>query len=145
MQIAGKWQQCDDGVVRPILVIDVITSTGVSVEAMFLVDSGADRTVFSEALAKKMGGATASAPSGVSLAGIGGTQSFVQVHATLKLPRTDGGVATVQANFAAFTDPSATDFCILGRDVKDHFDVILSKRRDELFLLAPPSQYEIHS
>jgi len=144
MRIAGEWRQCDDGVVRPLLVVDVMGPTGVPVEEAFLVDSGADRTVFSADLLSRLGGATAPSPAGVSMAGIGGTQAFVQVQATLALPRTDGGTATVQANFSAFTDPKATDLSILGRDVLDHFDVILSRRRDELFLLASPSRYDIH-
>ena len=144
MRIAGNWHSCDDGVVRPMLVIDATSATGVTVEDRFLVDLGADRTVFSAALLAKLGGGTAAAPSGISLEGIGGTQAFVQVQATINLRRSDGGMATIQGNFAAFTDPGATDFSILGRDVLDHFDVILSRRRDELFLLAPPSRYEIH-
>lgn len=144
MRIAGEWRQCHDGVVRPLLVIDVIGPAGTPIEDPFLVDSGADRTVFSADLLTRLGGATAPAPSGMAMAGIGGTQAFVQVQATLALRRTDGGTATVQAIFAAFTDPKATDFSILGRDVLDHFDVILSRRRDELFLLASPSRYDIH-
>ena len=71
-------------------------------------------------------------------------QSYVQIEANLSLRRLDGGIATIQANFAAFTDPKATDFSILGRDVMDHFDVIMSRRRDEIFLLASPSRYDIH-
>lgn len=84
-------------------------------------------------------------PVGVSLAGIGGTQAFVQVQAILRLPSDDGGIATVQGSFAAFTDPGASDISILGRDVLDHFDDILSRRRDEIFLLAPPCRYQLHS
>jgi hypothetical protein len=144
MRIAGEWYLCDDGVVRPVLFIDVIGPTGVTVDEKFLVDPGADRTVFSAGLLSQLGGTTASPPAGVSLSGIGGTQAYVQVQATLNMRRTDGGVATVQGNFAAFTDPLATDFSILGRDVMNHFDVILSRRLDEIFLLAAPSRYEIH-
>ncbi len=144
MRVVGKWHPCDDGIVRPILVIDVTNPAGVTVEERFLVDSGADQSVFSAALLNKLGGGTASAPSGVSLSGIGGVQPYVQVQANLSLRRLDGGIATVQASFAAFTDPRATDLSILGRDVLDHFDVILSLRRDELLLLTPPSRYDIH-
>ncbi|MBI3823286.1 MAG: hypothetical protein HY289_11505 [Planctomycetes bacterium] len=144
MRIAGEWRLCDDGVVRPVLLVRVDGPSGVRFDETFLVDPGADRTVFSEALLVKLGGATAPAPSGVSLGGIGGSQAFVQVQATLSFQTTDGSPATVQGQFAAFTDPLATDFSILGRDVMDHFDVILSRRRNELCLLAPPSRYDIH-
>jgi hypothetical protein len=145
MRIIGKWHACDDGIHRPTLVIDVISSTAKTVEERFLVDSGADATVFSAGLINRLGAATSSAPAGISLSGIGGMQSYVQAHATLSLRRADGGIATVQANFAAFTDPAATDFSILGRDVLDHFDLIVSRRRDEVILLAPPSRYDIQA
>lgn len=143
MRIAGVWHKCDDGIVRPLLMVRIVGPNGLNIDAAFLIDSGADRTVFSADLLNQIGGATSSPPTGVSLAGIGGTQDYVQVQATLNLPRTDGGPASVQGSFAAFTDSTATDFSILGRDVMDHFDVILSRRRNELFLLATPSQYEI--
>jgi hypothetical protein len=144
MRITGEWRKCFDGVVRPIVAIDVANAAGNSVEEAFLVDSGADATALSADLLAMLGGATAPATAGVSIAGIGGVQAYVQVQATLHLRRTGGGTATVQGTFAAFTDPKAIDFSILGRDVLDHFDVILSKRRDELLLLTPPSRYEIH-
>jgi Aspartyl protease len=144
MRIIGEWRKCFDGVVRPMVAIDVTTAAGATVEEAFLVDSGADATAFSADLLATLGGATAQAAAGVSIAGVGGLQAYVQVQATLNLRRTDGGTATVQASFAAFTDPKATDFSILGRDVLDHFDLILSRKRAELLLLAPPSRYEIH-
>lgn len=144
MRIAGQWRHCDDGIVRPVITLRVDVPGGVLIDDTFLVDPGADRTVFSAALLAKLGCATAAAPVGVSLAGIGGTQGFVQVQATVSFQTTDGRPATVHGSFAAFTDPTATDFSILGRDIMDHFDVILSRRRDEVLLLAPPSRYEIH-
>ena len=33
-------------------------------------------------------------------------------------------------------DVDATDLSVLGRDVVDHFDVLLSRRRNEVVLLA---------
>jgi hypothetical protein len=126
------------------IVLRVSDPEGPTVDTIFLVDSGADRTVFSADILRRLGGPTTPAPSGVSLEGIGGTQAHLQVQATLSLPRSDGGIASMQEDFAAFIDPKATDYSILGRDVLDHFDVIISRRRDELFLLAPPSRYEIH-
>ena len=145
MRIAGAWRLCDDGVIRPEIFMSVTGSTGTKVDEWFLIDSGADRTVFSATLLSRLGGTTSSAPDGTALAGVGGMQAFVLVSAVLNLRRQDGGIATVQGDFAAFTDPTATDLSILGRDVLDHFDMVLSRRREEIFLLAPPSRYEIHS
>jgi hypothetical protein len=47
MRINGEWLLCDDGILRPI-VRGVIRATGDDlVETLFLLDAGADRTVFS--------------------------------------------------------------------------------------------------
>jgi hypothetical protein len=83
------------------------------------------------------------APGGVILKGITGECEFDVLKTILVLSRDDGGVAHMRGEFAAFTDPSATDLSILGRDVLNHFDVILSRRRNEVLLLAPNHQYRI--
>ncbi len=49
----------------------------------------------------------------------------------------------MHGDFAAFTDPRATDLSILGRDVLGNFDAILSRRRDEVLLLASNHQYDV--
>ena len=145
MRIAGTWYKCDDGAVRPVLVLEVQAVNGAVAEDRFLIDTGADRTVFCAAHLSRLGGPTSPAPTGVYLTGVGGPQPFVQVEAAFKLTRDDGGVATIRGIFAAFTDPAATDLSVLGRDVLHHFDVILSRRRDEVALLAGHHRYEIHS
>ena len=48
---------------------------------------------------------------------------------------------TLQVEFATFIDSTATDLSILGRDVLNHFDLILSRRRNEVLLLASNHQY----
>jgi hypothetical protein len=67
----------------------------------------------------------------------------VLVRTTLTLYAEDGSPARFQGNFAAFPDPAAADMRILGRDVLDHFDVIVSRRRNEVVLLATNHAYQI--
>ena len=110
--------------------------------APFLVDSGADHTVFSADLLALLSLPT-QAPAGITYQGIGGASPIVVVSTVLQMLRTDGGLAAVRGQFAAFTDPQATDVSFLGRDVLDHFDVIHSRRRNEVVLLAPPHQYHV--
>ena len=136
MCIAGKWLKCDDGVTRPVMLIRVQAQDGSAVDETFLIDSGADRTVLSAAILECFAGQTTPAPPGMSLAGVGGRQNYVQVQSVLEMVREDGGVASIRGDFAAFTDPTATDLSVLGRDVLNHFDVILSRARDEVLLLA---------
>jgi hypothetical protein len=77
------------------------------------------------------------------LQGIGGASPHVLVTTVLELTRDDGGPARVRGEFAAFTDPAATDLSILGRDVLDNFDVITSRRRNQVLLLAGNHQYQV--
>jgi hypothetical protein len=83
------------------------------------------------------------ASDGSILQGIGGVGESVVVKTAVVLSRDDAGEVSMRGEFAAFTDPSATDLSILGRDVLNHFDVILSRRRNEVVLLAPNHQYRV--
>jgi hypothetical protein len=47
MLIVGEWQLCDDGVTRPTVRAKVLGSDGNLAAEDFLLDTGADRTVFS--------------------------------------------------------------------------------------------------
>jgi hypothetical protein len=78
-----------------------------------------------------------------TLSGIGGTIEFVLVTTVIEFIRDSGRVVRVRGEFAGFTDPTATDLSVLGRDVLDNFDLILSRRRDEILLLAPNHQYRV--
>jgi hypothetical protein len=81
----------------------------------------------------------------LALQGIGGASDFVVVATTLELTREDGVPVRVSGTFAAFTDPTATDLSILGRDVLEHFDVIVSRRRNQVLLLAGNHRYQVIS
>lgn len=143
MVIVGEWLLCDDGITRPAVRAKVLGADGPFHVEFFLVDSCADRTVFSAALLSKLGFSPAPSPSAISLQGIGGNQAFVLVNTVMEFTREDGGPANVRGEYAAFTDPSATDLSILGRDVLNHFDAIVSKRRQQVLLLAGTHQYRV--
>lgn len=143
MRIAGEWRVCDDGVTRPALRAKVQAADGAYHVDVFLVDSCADRTVFSENLLSRLGFPMTPAPESMILQGISGTCGFVVVETVVELTRDDAGPIHMRGEFAAFTDPTATDLSILGRDVLNHFDVILSRRRNEVLLLAPTHEYRV--
>ncbi len=143
MRIIGKWRLCNDGVTRPTLLAEVQAVDGSALAAVFLIDSGADRTVLSADLFEKLGFPTTYAPDDMILKGITGECHFALLKTIVILSRDDGSVAHMRGEFAAFTDPSATDLSILGRDVLNHFDVILSRRRNEVLVLAPNHQYRV--
>jgi hypothetical protein len=143
MRFVGRWLLFDDGVTRPVMEVNVYDRDGQRQSDLFLIDSGADQTVFNADLLHQLQLLGTSAPAGFGLYGIGGTAAFVVVRTVLELIGDDGRPATIRGEFAAFTDPEATDLSILGRDVLDNFDVIISRRRDEVLLLAPNHHYHV--
>jgi len=50
MRIDGEWFECDDGFVRPIVRGEILSADGHWEPALFLIDTGADCTVFSAAI-----------------------------------------------------------------------------------------------
>jgi hypothetical protein len=128
MLVAGRRHLCDDGATRPLLRANVAGAHGRAVAEDLLIDSGADRTVLSATCLSRLGLPTEAAPSGLALSGIGGRSDFVLLHTALEFVRTDGGALRVRGQFACFTESTATDFSVLGRDVLDLFDLIISHR-----------------
>lgn len=143
MRIVGEWLEGDDGITRPIIRANVQGAGGELYGDAFLIDSGADRSVFTAALSDVLGLELTQPPSSGALISVGGVAAFVLVDTAIEFIRDDGGTAIVRGVFAAFTDPSAMDMGILGRDVLDNFDVIVSRRRDEVLLLAGNHQYRV--
>jgi len=143
MILAAEWVRDEAGEVRPLVAAKVSRPDGHAVDDRFLIDTGADRTVFSASLLKKLGPPDGRPPEGFSLVGVGGGSPVVTVKATLELPTRDGRTAKMHGEYAAFTDASALDLNVLGRDVLNHFDVILSRRRDEIAMLAGGHRYLI--
>jgi hypothetical protein len=112
-------------------------------EVSFLLDAGADRTVFNAdflSLLQPLEIATADQP---QLAGVGGAANSITVETVLGLIRNDGRMVTVRGTFAVFTNPESTDLSVLGRDVTNNFSVIYDYPNAPVALLAPPHYYEI--
>jgi hypothetical protein len=143
MKVSGKWLLCDDGVTRPAVEVHVYGVDGNPLHEIFLVDSLADRTVLTATLLTKLRLPTHSLGQGFALVGIGGQQQAIVVSTKLELVRDDGAPISISGDFTAFTDPTATDMSVLGRDVLNNFDVILSWRNREILLLAPNHRYAV--
>lgn len=143
MRIDGRWMDFDDGETRPVVSANVAGIDGRLHLDDFLIDTGADRTVLSAGLLAELRLPPEPPSPGAALRGIGGDTEMLLVSTLLEFTRDDGRPARVGGRFAAFTDRGATDVSILGRDVLDHFDVIISRRRDEVLLLAPDHRYQV--
>lgn len=144
MQLEGEWHRGTDGITRPTILGRVQAGTGPTTDERFLIDTGADRTVLSADLLRRLGPLAAqSSPSHV-VQGIGGTQACVVVNAEFQFDHALG-IASIKSQFQAFTDPAATDLSILGRDVLSLFDLIVSRPRNEVLLLDSPHFYRVGS
>ena len=135
MELAGEWLECSDGVTRPTITVDIATDAGVIRAVRFIIDTGADRTVLAAPLLGHLP-PPSPPPQDLALSGIGGTVPFGMVSCALEFPRERMQPVMVHGEFAVLTDLSVLDMSVLGRDVMDHFDVIVSRRRDTVVLLA---------
>jgi hypothetical protein len=143
MRLNGEWRVCDDGIVRPAVLGQVVGADGKSRCECFLIDTLADRTVFSAGFLAQLHLPTEGPSLGLALEGVGGRSGYVLLRTVIELSRDDGGVMRIEAEYAAFTDPSSSDLSILGRDVLNVFDVIVSRRRNEVVLLHGEHAYHI--
>jgi hypothetical protein len=62
------------------------------------------------------------------LQGISGQSLYVESASVIESVRDDGGPARVRGMFAALIDATATGLSVVGRDVLNNFDVIVSRR-----------------
>jgi predicted aspartyl protease len=137
----GFWLLCDDGIVRPILDGTVKKADGTSLPVRFLIDSGADCTVFSAEIHAKLG--LTSLEGGNNLAGVGGRVQSTVVEARVRFLDTEGNGIQFVGRYAAILDPEALDMSVLGRDILNLFAVILDRPREAVYLLGQGSGYSL--
>jgi predicted aspartyl protease len=141
MRIDGFWLLCDDGIVRPVLDGTGKQADGTPLPVRFLIDSGADCTVFSAEIYAKLG--LTSLADGTNLAGVGGRVESAVVEARVRFLDTQGNGIQFAGNFAAILDPEALDMSVLGRDILNMFAVILDRQRETIHLLGQGSGYTL--
>jgi hypothetical protein len=141
MQINGEWLLCDDGVVRPVIRGEILTNERLWLPAEFLVDTGADRTVFSAATLSKLG----LQPIVVQerLGGLGGLIDAVVVATQIQLTRETGSKVVFRSQYAAVTAVEALDICVLGRDITGLFTVLVDQPGNLVCLLGQRHRYTI--
>jgi hypothetical protein len=143
MLISGAWTVDDDGVTRPYLYGEVRRADGTWREVAFLLDSGADQTVFIAPIFDDLG---YSLPEAVgALHGFGGVGASVEFATSLRFQRDNGSNVTFNGSFAASVTPSALDTCALGREILNLFAVIVDRPGNAVLLLHPPHRYAIQA
>ena len=141
MQINGEWLLFDESIVRPVIRGEILTSERSWQPAEFLVDTGADRTVFSAATLSKLG----LQPIVVQerLGGLGGLINAVEVATQIQLTRETGNKVVFRSQYAAVTAVEALDICVLGRDITGLFTVLVDQPGDLVCLLGQRHRYTI--
>lgn len=143
MRIVGEWRLFSDGVTRPVVTAEMADAHGKAVSVRFLIDSGADCTALNAATLAELDLPHQTSPSDTRVRGLTGETDYVTVQSRIEFTRDDGGVARVRGDFVGLTTPEASDLCVLGRDVTDNFDLILSRRRNDALLLATTHKYQV--
>jgi predicted aspartyl protease len=125
MRIDGEWLLCDDGIIRPVIRGEILTGNGAWQPAEFLVDTGADRIVFSAATLAVLGLQPLVAQD--RIAGLGGIAESVVVETQVRLTREEAGKIVFRGRYTAVTDLEALDMNVLGRDIAGLFAVVVDR------------------
>ena len=141
MRINGEWLLFDDGVARPVIRGGMLTVDGSWQAAEFLVDTGADRTVFSASTLSKLG--LLSVVSQERIGGLGGLADSVVAETQIRLAREAAQPAVFRGEFAAVTEVDALDTNVLGRDISGLFAVIVDQPGDVVCMLGQRHRYTI--
>ncbi len=141
MRIMGKWRLFEDGATRPVVEAFALDGACAWTPVLMLVDIGADRTVFAASVADELRLPATRSSAGVI--GLGGWAESNFVETTLKFICDEGKPATVRGEMVTLRDAEALDMSMLGRDVLNNFDVIVSYRRKEVLLLAERHSYQV--
>jgi hypothetical protein len=141
MQMNGEWVLFSDGVERPVIRGEALASDGSWVRVPFLVDTGADRTVFSAGILALLRLQPVIAQE--RLSGLGGVVSSLIITTQIRLTREDAGKVVFRSQFAAVTDMEALDISVLGRDLTSLFAVIVDRPRHVVRLLGQRHRYTI--
>ena len=141
MLITGEWFLFPDDIFRPVVRGEVLSSTGAWVPVPFLLDTGADRTVFSAAVLSELSLPVLNAEEPIS--GLGGVVDSVVLETKIQLLRETGMPVSFRGRFAAVTDLTTLDISVLGRDITDNLAVIVDRPQDVGFLLGQRHGYRV--
>ena len=119
MRVNGAWMPADDGVIRPVVPGLVRLPDNQWHEVSFLLNAGADRTVFSTRFLLRLRELQPIDSSQILLSGVGGNTSSIRVETAIAFARDDGRLVTVRGTFSVFTEGESADLSVLGRDVSN--------------------------
>jgi predicted aspartyl protease len=141
MRINGAWELGDEGIVRPVIRGEILTSRGLWMRVPFLVDTGADQTVFSATILAALSFQPRTAQD--QIGGVGGVVNSVVIETQIRLYRETGGTVVFRGQYRAVTEVEALDISVLGRDIMGLFSVIVDQPGGIVCLLGQRHRYII--
>ena len=142
MRINGEWLLFDDGIVRPVIRGEILNSNSLWIAAEFLVDTGADRTVFSASVLRALHLQPITTQEDVG--GLGGVVRSVVVETQIRFSHEEGGNKVVfRGQYTAVTEIEALETSVLGRDIIGLFALIVDRPSDVICLLGQRHRYVI--
>ncbi len=126
---------------RPVIQGEILTSRGVWISAPFLVDTGADQTVFSATTLAELSLQPHATQNGIS--GVGGIVSSVLVETQIRLYRETRGTVIFRGQYRAVTEVAALDISVLGRDIMGLFAIVVDQPGNLVCLLGQRHRYTI--
>lgn len=142
-RIDGEWCECDDGFVRPVIRGEVLSANGIWQSTPFLVDTGADRTVFSAAVGQVLGFEAGETQE--SLGGLGGIAKSFAMRTQIRFPRHEGGDAVFRGVFPAILRLESLDISVLGSDILGKFAAIVDRPGSIVVLISQRHRYRIET
>lgn len=106
MKIYGEWVESESRVLEPRISLHVLSGHGEWIKADFLIDTGAERTVFNYDLLYSLQ-LDPLESDGRYVQGVGGSSNTVQVATSLRLKRDDRQYVPIHGSYYGFTDPIA--------------------------------------
>jgi len=141
MRINGEWNRGEDGIVRPVIRGEILTSRGLWMRVPFLVDTGADQTVLSAAILAALSLQSRAAQG--QIGGVGGVVSSVVIETQIQFRRETGSAVVFRGQYRAVTEIEALDISVLGRDIMGLFSVIVDQPGNVVCLLGQRHRYII--
>jgi hypothetical protein len=129
--------------IRPVILADVLNGQGDWITTSFLVDTAADRTVFSNDVLRLL--QLTPVESSDQLSGVGGTAESVVIETQIRFTKTDGEKVLFRGQFAGFCHHDAIEMSVLGRDILNLFAVIVDRPSDRICLVGGNHRYVIQA
>jgi hypothetical protein len=137
------WSSTDSARIFPAIDAEFENPFGLRQKFSFLIDTGADATILNWEVLLFSDVDLDSLPR-LNVSGVGGLVEVLVVNTQFWLRRENNARINFPGSFRAFPDPNDLETSILGRDVLNHFAVIVDRPGDNVSLLHGNHHYTIH-